>query len=283
MTSLVLGDDHGVFLDAMAAVLEKRGYTVTVSHTVTGTLQALRQRKPDICLLNRYIAGADSIEVIGEMLDASPATKILVLTANPGTDGVFRALQSGAAGYLHKTRGVAAVFAAIDRVRRGEVVVDMPRVMAGRRPQRRDDPHRLADYLSHRERDCLGLMVDGLDTSAMAAELGVSPGTVRTHVQGVLTKLGVHSRVEAAALAVRYRLLGTDQTGAALGLWRAETPQQLGGSGRPGHTAPDNPRSRHLSRWTLRDRPPAPASTRDRRHVRAHGPPDHGFGHRNPM
>lgn len=217
MTSLVLGDDHGVFLDAMAVVLSQHGCTVTVSCTIEGTLEAVQQGKPDVCLLERYFAGADSLEVVGELLGASPDTKILVLGADAGTDGVLRALQSGAAGYLHKTRGIAAVIRAIRRVRRGEVVVDVPPVMAEQRSQRQDGPRQLASYLSRRERDCLSLMVEGLDTSDMAARLGVSQATVRTHVQAVLSKLGVHSRLEAALLAVRYQLLGTDRAGSVPG------------------------------------------------------------------
>jgi DNA-binding NarL/FixJ family response regulator len=215
MTSLVLGDDHSVFLDAMAAVLGQHGYTVTVSRTIEGTLEAVQQGKPDICLLERYFAGADSLAVVGGLLDASPHTKILVLGAD--TDGVLCALQSGAVGYLHKTRGIAAVIRAIRRVRRGEIVVDVPPVMAEQRLKQRDDPRRLASYLSRRERDCLSLMVEGLDTSAMAAKLGVSQATVRTHVRAVLSKLGVHSRLEAASLAVRYQLLSADRTGSVPG------------------------------------------------------------------
>jgi DNA-binding NarL/FixJ family response regulator len=210
MTSLVLSDDHGVFLDAMATVLSQHGYAVTVSRTITGTLEAVQQRKPDVCLLDRYFPGADSMEVVGDLLDASPDTKILVLSADPGIDGVLRALQAGAAGYLHKTRGIAAVTTAIDRVRHGEVVVDVPRTMTRQREQGRDGPRRLAAYLTSRERDCLGFLVEGLDTSAMAARCGISQATVRTHIQAVLTKLGVHSRLEAASLAVRYHLLGPD-------------------------------------------------------------------------
>ena len=66
---------------------------------------------------------------------------------------------------------------------------------------------RLAAFLTTRERECLRLLVDGLDTTRMATALGVSPATVRTHVQSLLVKLGVHSRLEAASLAVRYRLV----------------------------------------------------------------------------
>jgi two-component system, NarL family, nitrate/nitrite response regulator NarL len=70
------------------------------------------------------------------------------------------------------------------------------------------DAHRLAGYLTNRERECLALLVDGLSSDAIAERLGVSITTVRTHVQAVLTKLGVHSRLEAASFAVRHSLLG---------------------------------------------------------------------------
>jgi two-component system nitrate/nitrite response regulator NarL len=116
-------------------------------------------------------------------------------------------LRAGAAGYVHKTRGVSAVIAAIDRVLRGEVVVDVPKVSGAARSAEENDAHRLAAYLTAREWQCLGLIVEGLDTTAMATKLGVSRTTVRTHVQSLLTKLGVHSRLEAASFAVRYRLL----------------------------------------------------------------------------
>jgi two-component system, NarL family, nitrate/nitrite response regulator NarL len=207
VTSLVLGGQHGVFLDAMVTVLSHRGYNVTASSTIQGTLEAVRERTPDVCLIDCCFTGADCIEVIGQLTDASPDTKVVVLSADPDTTRVVRALESGAAGYLHKSRGVKAVTTAIDRVRHGEVVVDMPRAITGQQPQR-EDLCRLADRLTPREQGCLSLLVEGLDTPAMAAKLGVSQATVRTHVQSVLSKLGVHSRLEAASLAVRCHLLG---------------------------------------------------------------------------
>ena len=74
-------------------------------------------------------------------------------------------------------------------------------------------PALLAEHLTGREWQCLAMLVEGLNTTAMTARLGVSRTTVRTHVQALLTKLGVHSRLEAASLAVRYRLLDEDSTG----------------------------------------------------------------------
>ena len=213
MADLVIGDDHAVFLDALSTVLGQRGFNVTVALNAAETVASVRRNKPDICLVDRHFAEDDGVESIGHVIAASPHTKVLVLSADSDTDGVLRALRAGASGYLHKTQGVTALTAAIDRVLRGEVVVGVPKTGAAthaRRPVQAGDAHRLASYLTDRERECLMLLVEGLDTGAMVARLGVSRTTVRSHVQALLTKLGVHSRLEAASFAVRYRLLDDD-------------------------------------------------------------------------
>ncbi len=206
-TDVVLGDDHAVFLDALSAVLAQRGFTVTVARTLAETVESVRLHKPDVCLIDRHFAGDDGLDSIAIMIAASSRTKVLVLSADADNDGVRQALQAGASGYLHKTRGVSALTGAIERVLRGEVVVNVPKTAAARRSRQTEDVRRLAAYLTGREWQCLGLLVDGMATTAMAAKLGVSSTTVRSHVQALLTKLGVHSRLEAASFAVRYRLL----------------------------------------------------------------------------
>jgi two-component system nitrate/nitrite response regulator NarL len=212
VTGLVIGDDHSVFLDAMSAVLGQRGYEVTVARSVPDTIEAVRRIQPDVCLIDRNFAGDDGITAISPMLAASCRTKVLVLSADPDTDGIRRALHAGASGYLHKTRGVSALTRAIDRVQRGEVVVDVPKPAPVRAPGRQDHAHRLAAFLTARERECLLLLVEGLDTTGIATKLGVSAATVRTHVQSLMTKLGVHSRLEAASYAIRYRLLDDEES-----------------------------------------------------------------------
>ena len=205
--TVVVGDDHKVFLDALSVVLAQQDYTVTVARSVRETVEAVSRLRPDVCLIDRHFAGDDGLAVIEEMTAATPETKVLVLSADPDNAGILRALNAGAAGYLHKTRGVTALTAAITRVLRGEVVIDVPKAPGSRRPPQQDAARRMAAFLPGRERQCLALLVEGLDTTGIAARLGVSRATVRTHVQSLLTKLGVHSRLEAASFAVRYRLL----------------------------------------------------------------------------
>lgn len=209
MTSIVLGEDHGVFAESLVSVLSRKGFTVLgVATTLTGTIDVVRDHQPQVCLLDRHFNDGDGVASISEVIAASPGTRVLILTADCDTDSILQAVRAGACGYVHKTWGVRALVDAVERVINGEIVIEAPR-----RAQLRPidaEARRLAAHLTARERECLALLVEGLDTRAMTARLGVSATTVRSHVQAILTKLGAHSRLEATALAVRYHLVDQD-------------------------------------------------------------------------
>jgi two-component system, NarL family, nitrate/nitrite response regulator NarL len=166
--------------------------------------------RPAVVVIDRHLGEGDGIDLLPAVLAASPATRAMVLTADADAAAVRLARAAGAAGLMSKTGGVTALVNAITRVASGGLLADDPAADgagAGGRPAHRpDDVARLAAFLTRRERECLALMVDGYGSGAMAEHLGVSVATVRGYVQGVLTKLGVHSRVEAASLAVRFSL-----------------------------------------------------------------------------
>jgi two-component system nitrate/nitrite response regulator NarL len=212
MTSIVLGDDHAVFVESLVSVLITHGFRVpAVARSLAGTIEAVRDHQPDICLLSQRFSDGDGIGAISRITTVSPATRILVLAAGRDTDSMRHAVQLGAAGYVHKTCGVRKLVHALERVVDGAVVLDAPRASTARSDV--SEARRLAGHLTARERECLGLLVEGLDTPAMTVRLGVSTTTVRSHVQALLTKLGVHSRLEAATFAVRYNLVDHDQYG----------------------------------------------------------------------
>jgi DNA-binding NarL/FixJ family response regulator len=210
LTELVLCDDHAVFLDVLETVLIARGFTIgAVVDSAARIVEVMRRRQPDVCLLDRHFTDGDGVEMIPQVAAATARTRILVLSGDCDTNVVHRALQFGAAGYVHKVSGVTALVTAIRKVLDGEIVVDIPHVKPnGERHHRGvDEARRLARYLTARERECLVLLVEGLGTAEMAHRLGISTATVRTYVQALLTKLGVHSRLEAAAFAVRHSLV----------------------------------------------------------------------------
>jgi two-component system, NarL family, nitrate/nitrite response regulator NarL len=212
MTSIVLGDDHTVFVESLVSVLVRQGFRVpAVARSLTGTIEAIRHHRPDICLVSQRFSDGDGLTAICRIIAVSPKTRILVLAAEADTDAMRQAIRLGAAGYVPKTWGVRKLVHTLERVIGGAVVQEAPRATSIRSDL--SEAHRLAAHLTARERECLALLVEGLDTPAMTLRLGVSTTTVRSHVQALLTKLGVHSRLEAAAYAVRHNLVDHDQHG----------------------------------------------------------------------
>jgi two-component system nitrate/nitrite response regulator NarL len=216
--TLVLGDDHTVFLDALASVLSQLGHLVKAAVTTRSSLvYSVRSLRPDVCVTGSQFADGPVIEVLDQLGADCPDTKIMMLTADGNPDTLRRALNAGAVGYVHKTRGVSVLVEALRRVTKGELVIEGS--FSGPRPNGDEAPmevRRLAAYLTPREAECLALLVEGLDTTAMAIRFGISPTTVRSHVQALLTKLGVHSRLEAASMAIRHGLVSMSTTAVAL-------------------------------------------------------------------
>jgi two-component system, NarL family, nitrate/nitrite response regulator NarL len=208
---VVLADGHTVFLDGLSAVLAHSGCRVAATASTRQTmLEQVRAIRPALCIIDSEFPDGDGIEALEEIAASSPATKVVVLTADHAPKNLQRALERGAAGYVHKARGVPALIEVLRRVAGGEIVVEgtfsAPRASS---PQRSEQLRLLASYLTPRELECLALLAAGSSTTAIARRLGVSTTTIRSHVQAVLTKLSVHSRLEAASLAIRYGLVDT--------------------------------------------------------------------------
>ncbi|GAB3277945.1 response regulator [Parasphingorhabdus pacifica] len=207
MVDLVLGDDHTIFVEALVAALPERGFhVVETADSLTSTVRSVRRHEPEVCLLDRYFADGDGLDVLGELLRGSPGTRVVVLTADGDAHGMRRAFNDGASGYVNKMCGLGALVRAIEGVVAGEIVAELAAERAPRLAGT-TDALRLAAHLTNRERECLELLVEGAQTTTMAKGMGVSTTTVRTHVQSILTKLGVHSRLEAASFALRHSLI----------------------------------------------------------------------------
>lgn len=210
MTDIVLADEHAAFADALAAVLENHGLKVlAVERTLRAMVASTGRWKPELCLADRWFEDGDVIAVMPELRAAAPTTRVVVLSADPGRDTAQRAIDSGVHGFVHKTRGVAALLDALDRVAAGSVALELPPRWTQAREHPAEHARLPATPLTGREYECLRLLVDGASTLQMAGHLGVGSNTVRSHVQALMTKLGVHTRLEAAAYAVRHGLVAT--------------------------------------------------------------------------
>ena len=199
---LVICDDHLLLVEAMAIALAGLGHDVVARGTTPEEAVGLtREHRPDICLLDVNFPGGSSLEVIARTREAGPGTKVVMMSAWTDHETVTRAVQEGASGFVSKQQPMAEIAHALERAHRGEVVVDPALLRPGARTEpERNDPLWQLRFLTDREWETMRCIMDGLTTAEMAVELGVRGSTARTHVQNLLTKLGVHSRLQAAAL-----------------------------------------------------------------------------------
>jgi len=204
---VLVADDHSAIREGLRIILENHGLDV-VGEAADGAV-AVRNASvlhPDVVLMDLRMPGVDGIAATREIV-ATGSAEVLVLTSFDEDDLVDGALRAGAAGFLLKTADAATIVDAVRRVAAGEGVLD-PRVT--RRalaliPRGGDAPavprvHGL-EQLTERERDVLDGMRAGLSNRELAADLGISIATVKTHVSAVLAKLGARSRSHAVALA----------------------------------------------------------------------------------
>ena len=194
---LMLCDDHELFLDAIAGVLHSRGHDVAATSDPEQAVDRVASQAPDVCVLESNLADTDGTALAAAIRKRDPRTVIVLLTGEVTTD-VWAAYDGGLVdGVVNKSRGIDHLERALVRAANGE------RVLEGcDRPARTSPAASLVEPLTDREQEVLLLIVDGDSTETMSARLGVSRNTVRTHVQHVLRKLGVHERNKAVRLAL---------------------------------------------------------------------------------
>jgi two-component system nitrate/nitrite response regulator NarL len=194
---LVLCDDHRLFAEPLAFALEQRGHRVVLTTTPDEAIRAIDDDEPDACLMDLRFPGGTGFEAITAIRRDHPLCPVVVLSASAEPDAVEAARSAGAAGLVRKDQPLSAVFAALDRLAAGRVPVAAP--SSPRRPEHAPLAS-VVDDLTQREREVLRCLVRAEDTATIARTLGVAPSTARTHLQSLLTKLGVHSRLQAVAL-----------------------------------------------------------------------------------
>lgn len=209
-TRILLVDEHRLFAEAITSVLEDQKIDVVgIATTGDDAVAAARRTHPDLIL---YALGQNGSEwsTIGRRIrEASPRTKIVALTEVRDQHLAADAIRAGFHGCLTKDIPIAKLFTSIRAALDGQVVLS-PRIVRGAFDARPPDVRAaalLAEQITPREQDVLSLLVQGASSEEVARRLRVSPNTVRTHVQSIFTKLGVHSRLEATAFAVRYGLV----------------------------------------------------------------------------
>jgi DNA-binding NarL/FixJ family response regulator len=170
----------------------------------TQTLAQVAILRPDVVLVDADLSGLGGIRTTAAIMQRGLGVRVLFLTDSEDLDLLVRAVMAGASGSVTKQQPVAELITAIRAVASGDAVIPLrllgpllARLADDRRL--RDDGLRTVLGLTRREREVLAGLVEGRGRSQIADALGISPQTAKSHIQNVLTKLGVHSRLEAAA------------------------------------------------------------------------------------
>lgn len=214
---VLIVDDHRSFAEALEVVLGKERDLDVVEIVTDGdeAIRAVAEHRPDVVLMDASMPGTDGIEATKRIRDTDSDARVIVLTGHESELMLGRAVEAGASGYLQKTQGIARVAESVRQVARGETMIELEdagtavRGLRRRRAPESGIEQRL-ERLTPRELEILQRMADGGSTEQIAAGLGMSRNTLRTHVQNILTKLGVHSKLEALVHAIRHGKIAAD-------------------------------------------------------------------------
>ncbi len=198
--------------EALRSAIDAHVEVVGDAGDAAGALELVLAERPDLVLVEVGLPGGGSDVCTAVKANPTSATRVLILGIAGGEAELVDAVHSGADGFLSEEDGLSGLVDALSRLARGEAVIPGP-MLGGLlrsliRDRRAGDEavHRFA-RLSRREREIVAHVVDGLDNASIAAALTMSPNTVRTHVQHVLRKLEVSSRLDVAALVTTHGLL----------------------------------------------------------------------------
>jgi two-component system, NarL family, nitrate/nitrite response regulator NarL len=205
---VLIVDDHTLFIDAIRPIVEGLGASdVAVATTGHAGVDAAREVPPDLVLVDIGLPDRSGLSVATEILAMFPETDVVALTGLEDESLAREASRIGLKGYLSKDVSLDQFRASLRAILKGGRVRLLPGVAETRARSERGPKNvarMLASHLTYRERQVLALLVRGHSGADIARELSISKNTVRTHIQSILTKLQVHSRLEAVAFATRH-------------------------------------------------------------------------------
>jgi two-component system nitrate/nitrite response regulator NarL len=204
---VLLIDDHALFRFGLKELLERRGIEVVAAlGDCAAGIRLVSESLPDVVLLDLRMPGRTGADVLRELRGVHPRMPIAMLTTSAEERDVVESLQGGAQGYLLKDMEPDALIAALGEIVRGRIVVApelagvLARAVQGDSRSQEGEGHGLD--LTPREHQILCHLVEGQSNKTIGKRLGIADGTVKLHVKAILRKLEVHSRVEAAVIAV---------------------------------------------------------------------------------
>jgi DNA-binding NarL/FixJ family response regulator len=206
---VLIVDDHDLFRTGLRNLLEEQGVHI-VGEAASGTeaVRIVRELAPDVVVMDLNMPGMGGVDATRHISSIAPLTRVVMLTISEEDSDVMDAILAGACGYLLKDASIQELIAGIASAARGESLIS-PSIAAKvlQRVRATSTQPAIASTiraeLSDREIEVLKLIANGKDNALIAAELHISPKTVKNHISNILMKLQIDNRIQAAVYAVR--------------------------------------------------------------------------------
>lgn len=195
---VLIADDHSIVRQGLVTIINRDPEMTVIAQAENGqqAIDLFREHQPDVTLMDLRMPEVGGVEAISAICAEFKPARIIVLTTYDGDEDIYRGLHSGAQGYLLKDTKSHEVLNAIRTVARGQQYI--PPDVGAKLVQRLNNPE-----LRERELAVLGLMAQGMSNLEIGTALSISENTVKTHVNRILSKLGVSDRTQAVIVAVK--------------------------------------------------------------------------------
>lgn len=195
---VLIADDHPLIREGLAALIQRRDDMLLVGEASNGqeAVERFAQHNPDVTLMDLRMPVMDGIAAIASIRELSPQARIIVLTNFDGDQDIWCGLQAGAKAYLLKDAPKLEVLETIRQVAQGQTCI--PSAVAAKLAQRMNQPE-----LTSRELEVLHRIACGYTNQEVATRLFIAEGTVKAHVNSILSKMGVSDRTAAVTQAIR--------------------------------------------------------------------------------
>jgi DNA-binding NarL/FixJ family response regulator len=209
---VLLVDDHRLILDSLARVLSlEPDMRIVATATTVAEARDAAKEQVDVVLMDYRLPDGTGVEATRTIKGRWPSCRIVMLTAIDDDETVLESIQAGADGYLTKDKAIEDVVATVRAAHAGatllprSVIITIARRVAEARD--RQSERTPIEGLTPRELEVLRDLTEGLSTPEICDHLFITPNTLRTHVQNIMGKLHVHSKLEAVAFALRHKLV----------------------------------------------------------------------------
>jgi DNA-binding NarL/FixJ family response regulator len=204
-------DDHPVTREGLRTLLELSGEEAVIVVGEAGSgeeaVAQVLQLEPDVVFMDVRMPGISGIEATKQIRKANPGTKVILITIDESRGAISEAIQAGVSGYLLKDASADALLDAAKQAVEGRAVIHPQLTKTFIEEVQHADEAPATTPLSKREKQILQLVANGSTTKEVARDLGISPHTVKTHLERIFEKLGANDRAQAVAIAIRTGLV----------------------------------------------------------------------------